>query len=59
MIKKMLVLGCLLPGLGGCFWSDGHERHEGHHGAAVVHPEHAHGAGCGHVLRGGIWVVAD
>jgi len=60
MIKKMLVLALLIPGAGGCIWSEGreHGRHEEHH-EVVVHPEHVHCVGCGHVLRGGVWVHSD
>jgi hypothetical protein len=50
MFKKMLVLALLLPGLGGCIWS------EGRHGAVIVSPIHAHCIGCHHVYRGGVWV---
>jgi hypothetical protein len=69
MFKKMLVLGLLLPGVGGCFWSEDqgrdreqrgrHEEHRDHHETVVVAPEHVHCVGCGHVLRGGVWVHAD
>jgi len=45
LFRKMLVLALLLPGLGGCIWS------EGRHG-----PIHAHCIGCHHVYRGGVWV---
>lgn len=52
MFKKMLVLALLLPGLGGCIWSEG----RGHHGGVTVSPIHAHCIGCHHTLRGGVWV---
>ena len=45
MFKKMLVLALLLPGVGGCIWSEG----RGHH-------VHAHCYECHHVYRGGVWV---
>jgi len=44
MFKKMLVLGLLVTGLGGCIWSEGRG------------PIHAHCIGCHHVYRGGVWV---
>ncbi len=63
MIRNMLVPLLLLPGLGGCIFAGDrgrhHEDHRGHHERAVVHPVHAHGVGCGHVFRGGIWVIVS
>ena len=62
MLKKMLVLALLVPGLGGCFWSEDrgrHEGHRGHHDTVVVTPVHAHCVGCRHVFRGGVWVDAN
>ncbi len=62
MFKKMLVLALLLPGVGGCFWSDDGGRHEGHRHyreSVVVTPAHVHCVGCGHVFRGGIWVTGN
>jgi len=62
MIKKMLVLALLIPGAGGCIWSEdrghGHGHHEERH-EVVVQPVHVHCVGCGHVLRGGVWVHSD
>ena len=56
MFKKILVLAALIPGLAGCFVSDDDGRHHGRH---EVHRDHSHGSGCGHVFRGGIWIVAN
>jgi len=36
--------------------SDGCDHYH-HHGHWYHAPRHAHGPGCGHVLRGGIWVT--
>jgi hypothetical protein len=65
MVKKMLVLALLVPGMGGCIWSEDRGRdhaesgrHEEHR-EVVVQPEHVHCVGCGHVFRGGVWVNAD
>jgi len=35
------------------------EEHRDHTDTAVVDPEHVHRSGCGHVLRGCVWVGAD
>jgi hypothetical protein len=62
MSKKLLVLVLLLPGVGGCFWSDDGGRREGHREhreTVVVTPAHVHCVGCGHVFRGGIWVTGN
>jgi hypothetical protein len=62
MFKKMLALAFLLPGLGGCIWSEGGGRHEGHHehhGSVEITPVHLNCVGCRHVYRGGVWVDAD
>lgn len=66
MFKKILVLAALIPGLAGCVATvdDGsyydHGRSRGRHGRySEVHREHSHCDGCGHVFRGGIWVVSN
>jgi hypothetical protein len=62
MFRKMLVLALLLSGVGGCIWREDRGRQEGHRDhreSVVVTPAHVHCDGCGHVLRGGIWVGAD
>jgi len=61
MVKKMLVLALLIPGLGGCIFTEegGHRGHRGGHDTVVVTPVHAHCVGCRHVFRGGVWVVSN
>ena len=68
MLKK-IGLAMLIPCMGGCIWHDGdsrgHESRGGRHvehrrgpqPTTVVHHTHTHGHGCGHVLRGGIWIT--
>ena len=68
MLKK-IGLAMLIPCMGGCIWHDGSarsreergSRHESHRRVSqpivVDHREHVHGPGCGHVLRGGIWIT--
>lgn len=67
MFKMMLSLALLLTTVVGCHHHgnyDGRGRdhqargrnydNRGHSGASSVH---THGGGCGHVYRGGVWVV--
>jgi hypothetical protein len=55
------TLGCaiLMLGSAGCFIEDDDHHHHHGHRAAVVEPGHVHGAGCGHVLRDGVWCDPD
>jgi hypothetical protein len=56
-MMKALGWAVLLLGSAGCVFEDEHERHR--YRPAVVEPGHVHCAGCGHVMRGGVWVEAD
>jgi len=69
MLKK-IGLALLIPCMGGCIWHDGDSRGRNERGgrheeqrrepqATAVHVEHVHGPGCGHVLRGGIWITVQ
>ena len=62
MSKKLLMLALLIPGLGGCIFHESpgpHNGHRGRHEETVVRPAHVHRNGCGHVFRGGIWIVVN
>jgi len=62
MLKKMLVLAFLVPGVAGCVSRDnpGPVPRESELQEQILEcrqteeqdPEHSHGAGCGHALRG-------
>ena len=42
---------------GGCVvYPEGHRHHRGH-GEVIIESGHVHGPGCGHVLRGGVWIT--
>jgi hypothetical protein len=69
MLKKMLVLALLSPAVGGCLVRErevpvqsedrggyGGRRHH-YHEPAPPRSSHSHRDGCGHVFRGGIWIV--
>jgi hypothetical protein len=59
MLKKMLVLAMLIPAVGGCVLREESGSSNGHHSyrQTTVRPAHVHRDGCGHVYRGGIWIV--
>ena len=59
MLKKLLVLALLIPGMG-CLVREergGGRGHRDHHDSVVVTPVHVHRSGCGHVFRGGVWIT--
>lgn len=66
MLKKMLMLALLIPGVGGCVVREvpgpAEDRgrnggHRYHHDTAPPRSSHSHRHGCGHVFRGGVWIV--
>jgi len=59
MLKKMLVLALMIPGVGGCVLREESGSYNGRRSyrQTTVTPAHVHCDGCGHVYRNGIWVV--
>ena len=59
MLKKMLVLALLIPAVGGCVLREERGSSNGRRSyrETTVTPAHVHCDGCGHVFRGGVWIV--